>query len=44
MLNRLADLFEMREECLREFEFMNAYKLDKSRENKALAYLICFPI
>mmetsp|Transcript_3468 Transcript_3468/g.8203 ORF Transcript_3468/g.8203 Transcript_3468/m.8203 type:complete len:911 (+) Transcript_3468:246-2978(+) len=29
----LAELFELREECLREFSFDDAYKLDKGREN-----------
>jgi bifunctional damage-control phosphatase, subfamily II, fusion protein len=31
----LADLFELREECLREFGFADVYKLDKERENAA---------
>ena len=31
----LAELFEMREECLREFGFTDAYRLDKERENAA---------
>lgn len=31
----LADLFELREETLREFGFADVYKLDKSRENAA---------
>jgi len=30
----LADLFELREDCLREFKFTDAYKLDKSGENE----------
>ncbi|CAD7700634.1 unnamed protein product [Ostreobium quekettii] len=29
----LGDLFEMRELCLREFGFLDVYKLDKEREN-----------
>lgn len=29
----LSDLFEMREECLREFGFSDAYRLDKEAEN-----------
>jgi bifunctional damage-control phosphatase, subfamily II, fusion protein len=31
----LVDLFEMREECLREFGFADVYKKDKARENAA---------
>ena len=31
----LADLFELREECLREFGFEDVYRLDKERENEA---------
>lgn len=31
----LADLFELREECLREFGFDDVYRLDKERENAA---------
>ncbi|KAG1660836.1 hypothetical protein FOA52_008947 [Chlamydomonas sp. UWO 241] len=31
----LAELFEMREECLREFGFNDVYRLDKERENTA---------
>lgn len=31
----LADLFELREECLREFGFPDVYRLDKERENAA---------
>lgn len=31
----LADLFELREECLREFGFADVYQLDKERENAA---------
>ena len=31
----LADLFELREECLREFGFDDVYRLDKERENSA---------
>lgn len=31
----LADLFELREECLREFAFPDIYRLDKQRENQA---------
>lgn len=31
----LADLFELREECLREFGFSDVYRLDKDRENAA---------
>jgi len=31
----LADLFELREECLREFRFRDIYRLDKERENAA---------
>ena len=31
----LADLFELREECLREFGFGDVYRLDKERENAA---------
>ena len=31
----LADLFELREECLREFGFEDVYCLDKERENAA---------
>ena len=31
----LADVFEMREECLREFGFRDVYKSDKARENEA---------
>lgn len=27
----LANLFELREECLREFQFMDAYKTIKQR-------------
>jgi hypothetical protein len=29
----LSDLFEMREECLREFGFSDVYRLDKEAEN-----------
>lgn len=29
----LSDLFEMREECLREFGFSDVYRLDKDKEN-----------
>ncbi|KAK9799347.1 hypothetical protein WJX73_008823 [Symbiochloris irregularis] len=29
----LADVFEMREECLREFGFTDVYRMDKDREN-----------
>jgi type II pantothenate kinase len=29
----LSDLFEMREECLREFGFSDVYRLDKQNEN-----------
>jgi type II pantothenate kinase len=29
----LSDLFEMREECLREFGFSDVYRLDKDTEN-----------
>jgi hypothetical protein len=29
----LSDLFEMREECLREFGFSDVYRLDKQDEN-----------
>lgn len=29
----LSDLFEMREECLREFGFSDVYRLDKEGEN-----------
>lgn len=29
----LGDLFELREETLREFEFTDAYRLEKEREN-----------
>ncbi|GMH37452.1 hypothetical protein BSKO_05325 [Bryopsis sp. KO-2023] len=32
-LKGLADLLEMRELCLREFEFMDVYRLEKEREN-----------
>ncbi|XXG65661.1 hypothetical protein AAC387_Pa05g3300 [Persea americana] len=31
----LANLLELREECLREFQFMDAYKTIKQRENEA---------
>lgn len=31
----LADLFELREECLREFGFADVYRKDKERENSA---------
>ncbi|PSC76368.1 Pantothenate kinase 2 isoform B [Micractinium conductrix] len=31
----LADLFELREECLREFGFSDVYRKDKERENSA---------
>ncbi|RMZ52550.1 hypothetical protein APUTEX25_003693, partial [Auxenochlorella protothecoides] len=31
----LADLFELREECLREFGFEDVYRMDKERENAA---------
>ena len=31
----LSDLFELREECLREMGFHDVYKLDKERENAA---------
>ncbi|KAI7844383.1 hypothetical protein COHA_002181 [Chlorella ohadii] len=31
----LADLFELREECLREFGFQDVYRKDKERENGA---------
>lgn len=31
----LADLFELREECLREFGFADVYRHDKARENTA---------
>ncbi|CAG9461150.1 unnamed protein product [Pedinophyceae sp. YPF-701] len=31
----LAEIFEMREECLREFNFRDAYRLDKAQENTA---------
>lgn len=31
----LADLFELREECLREFGFADVYRVDKERENAA---------
>ncbi|KAI3439560.1 Pantothenate kinase 2 [Psidium guajava] len=31
----LADLLELREECLREFQFLDAYKSIKQRENEA---------
>lgn len=31
----LADLFELREECLREFGFVDVYANDKARENAA---------
>jgi len=31
----LADLFELREECLKEFGFADVYRLDKERENAA---------
>lgn len=38
---RLADLFELREECLREFKFMDAYKLDKQSENEVFFSVYC---
>ncbi|KAK9119721.1 hypothetical protein Scep_017814 [Stephania cephalantha] len=31
----LANLFELREECLREFQFVDAYRTIKQRENEA---------
>ena len=31
----LSDLFELREECLREAGFLDVYKMDKERENAA---------
>lgn len=36
----LSDLFEMREECLREFGFSDVYRLDKETEN-AVALQVC---
>jgi type II pantothenate kinase len=31
----LANLLELREECLREFQFVDAYRSIKQRENEA---------
>lgn len=40
----LANLLELREECLREFQFMDAYKTIKQRLAKhALIVLFSFP-
>lgn len=40
----LANLLELREECLREFQFMDAYKTIKQRlEKHALFFSLFFP-
>jgi type II pantothenate kinase len=39
----LSDLFEMREECLREFGFSDVYRLDKEKENN-LALQVSFEL